>query len=53
MIATAVEQRVAMNDVPMIEVGSFDPAAARRATVVAGMSWMELVLIARKVHIAW
>ena len=44
---------VAMSAVPMIAVGSFDPAAARIATAVAGMSWMELVLIARNVHIAF
>ena len=52
-IPAIVEQHVAKNAVPIIAVGFFDPAAARIATVVAGMSWIELVLMARKVHIAF
>ena len=48
----AVEQMVAMNAVPMMEVGLAAPAAERIPTVVAGMSWIELVLIARNVHMA-
>ena len=52
MMATAVEQQDAKNAVPMICVGFFAPAAARIATVVAGINCTEAVLIARKVHIA-
>ena len=48
----AVEQQEAKNAVPMICVGFFAPAAARIATVVAGINCTELVLIARNVHIA-
>ena len=47
-----VEQRVATSAVPMMAVGWTEPAAARMATALAGMSWTELVLSARKVHIA-
>ena len=42
-----------MNAVPMMEVGFAAPAAERMPTVVAGMSWIELVLIARNVHMAF
>src|SRR6185436_8925956 len=43
---------VAKNAVPIIAVGLFDPLAAITATAVAGISCTELVLMARKVHIA-
>ena len=46
-------QVVAMIEVPTIAVGFKEPLAARIAIAVAGMSWMELVLMARKVHIAF
>ena len=52
MIPVMKEQVVATRAVPMIEVGWAAPAAARIPTAVAGMSCTELVLIARKVHIA-
>ena len=51
--ATVAAQSVAKNAVPTIAVGRADPAAARIAIAVAGMSCTELVLIARKVHIAF
>src|SRR5579883_2059364 len=43
---------VAMNDVPMMAEGLTDLLTARMPTAVTGMSWMELVLMARKVHMA-
>src|SRR4051812_18684597 len=49
---TNCEQIVARNAVPTIAVGFFEPATARMPTAVAGISWIEAVLIARKVHIA-
>ena len=52
MSPTSVEQVVATSAVPMMAVGWTDPAAARTATALAGMSCTELVLSARKVHIA-
>ena len=52
MSPTAVEQIVAMRAVPIMAVGCTDPAAARMATALAGMSCTELVFSARKVHIA-
>src|SRR5207253_4027344 len=51
--ATVAAQSVAKNAVPTIAVGRADPAAARIAIAVAGMSCTELVFIARKVHIAF
>ncbi len=45
-------QEVATKAVPTIAVGSFAPCAAKIANAVVGINWMELVLIARKVHIA-
>ncbi len=48
-----VEQSVARKAVPMMAVGSRAPAAAMNATVLAGTNWIELVLMARKVHIAF
>jgi len=53
MMAAIAAQLVAASAVPMIAVGFADPAAARMPTAVAGMSCTELVLIARKVHIAF
>ncbi len=52
MMATMAAQLVATKAVPMMAVGLVEPAAARMPTAVAGMSWTELVLMARKVHIA-
>src|SRR6202011_2369963 len=51
--ATVAAQSVAKNAVPTITVGRADPAAARIAIAVAGISCTELVLIARNVHIAF
>src|SRR5688572_31532906 len=48
-----VEQIVAMMAVPTMADGFLEPATARMPTAVAGMSWMELVLMARNVHIAF
>ena len=45
-------QAVAKMDVPTMAVGLVDPLAAKMAIPVTGMSCTELVLIARKVHIA-
>jgi hypothetical protein len=53
MIATLAAQSVASNAVPTIAVGRVEPDAARIAIAVAGTNWTELVLIARKVHIAF
>ncbi|MFM1941192.1 MAG: hypothetical protein RI897_174 [Verrucomicrobiota bacterium] len=47
-----VEQSVARKAVPMMAVGLVDPLTARMATAVMGRSWTELVLMARKVHMA-
>src|SRR6266550_5827978 len=52
MIATLAAQSVARSAVPTMAVGRVDPAAARIAIAVAGINCTELVLIARKVHIA-
>src|SRR5205823_7987029 len=43
---------VAMIEVPTIAEGFVDLLAARIAMAVTGMSWTELVLMARNVHIA-
>ena len=51
-MATVAAHNVARSAVPTMAVGRVDPAAARSAMAVAGISWTELVLIARKVHIA-
>src|SRR5437016_5012662 len=51
--ATVAAQSVAKNAVPTITVGRAEPAAARIAIAVAGINCTELVLIARKVHIAF
>ena len=51
--ATVAAQKVASSDVPTMRVGSVDPDATRIAIAVVGISWTELVLIARKVHIAF
>src|SRR5690349_8682522 len=51
--ATVAAHKVAKKAVPTITVGRADPAAARIAIAVAGISCTELVLIARKVHIAF
>ena len=53
MIATVAAQSVASSAVPTIAVGLVDPEAARIAIAVAGTNCTELVLIARKVHIAF
>src|SRR5204863_9688918 len=53
MIATLAAQSVARSAVPTIAVGLVDPDAAKIAIAVAGISCTELVLIARKVHIAF
>ena len=45
-------QEVARMEVPTMAVGLVEPFAARMAIAVAGISWIELVLIARKVHMA-
>jgi len=50
--AAMAAQVVAMMDVPTMAVGLMALLAARTAIAVAGMSWIELVLIARYVHIA-
>src|SRR6266487_2739143 len=47
-----VENVVAMIAVPMMAEGFFEWLTASTATAVAGINWMELVLIARKVHMA-
>src|SRR5258707_4422147 len=52
MIPTDAAHRVASSAVPTIAVGLVDPEAARIAIAVAGINCTELVLIARKVHIA-
>src|ERR1700748_1644399 len=43
---------VQIMDVPTMAVGLEDLLATRMAMAVTGMSWMPLVLIARKVHMA-
>src|SRR6478736_8924908 len=48
-----VEQIVAISAVPTMAKALVACATANTAMAVAGMSWMELVLIARKVHIAF
>src|SRR5450759_1939073 len=48
-----VENVVAIIAVPMMAEGFFEPATAITATAVAGINWMELVLIARNVHMAF
>src|SRR5436309_14210827 len=53
MIATLAAQNVASSAVPTMAVGRVDPDAARIAIAVAGINCTELVLIARKVHIAF
>src|SRR5206468_11311383 len=53
MIATLAAQSVARSAVPTIAVGLVDPDAARIAIAVAGISCTELVLLARKVHMAF
>src|SRR6185436_5614990 len=53
VIPAMVEQTVAMIAVPMMAEGFFEPATASTATAVAGINWIELVLIARNVHIAF
>src|SRR5437016_3725186 len=53
MIATLAAQSVASSAVPTMAVGRVDPDAARIAIAVAGINCTELVLIARKVHIAF
>ena len=53
MIATLAAHKVARSAVPTIAVGLVDPDAARIAIAVAGINCTELVLIARKVHIAF
>ncbi len=50
--ATDAAHKVAMNAVPTIAVGRLEPDAARIAIAVVGISWTELVLMARNVHIA-
>src|SRR5262249_46075097 len=45
-------QVVAMMEVPTMAEGLLDLLAARIAIAVTGMSWTELVLSARKVHMA-
>src|SRR5881275_379361 len=52
MIATLAAHNVARSAVPTMAVGRVDPADARIAIAVAGINCTELVLIARKVHIA-
>jgi len=52
MIAVTVAQKVAIKVEPTIPVGFFEPLMARILMAVAGTSWIELVLIARKVHMA-
>jgi hypothetical protein len=51
--ATVAAQSVAKNAVPTMTVGLADPAAAKIAIAVAGINCTELVLIAKKVHIAF
>src|SRR4029077_13082162 len=51
--ADKVAKKVAIKVDPTIPVGFFEPLMARILMAVAGTSWMELVLIARKVHIAF
>src|SRR5437016_12482542 len=53
MIATLAAQSVARSAVPTMAVGLVDPEAARIAIAVVGINCTELVLIARKVHIAF
>src|SRR5205823_6048074 len=53
MIATLAAHNVARSAVPTMAVGRVDPDAARIAIAVAGINCTELVLIARKVHIAF
>ena len=53
MIATVAAHKVASKAVPTIAVGLVDPEAARIAIAVVGINCTELVLIARKVHIAF
>src|SRR6185503_4954876 len=50
--AEIAAQVVAIIEVPTIAVGLTERLAARMAIAVTGMSCTELVLIARKVHIA-
>ena len=45
--AAIAAQVVAMMEVPTMAVGLLDLLAARMAMAVAGMSWIELVLMAR------
>src|SRR5689334_21148704 len=53
IIPAAVEKLVASRAVPTIAYGACEPAAARTAMAVMGNNCTELVLIARKVHIAF
>ena len=48
----AEEHSVASRVVPTIQVGFFEPLAAKTAMAVTGINWTEPVLMARKVHIA-
>ena len=52
-IATVAAHKVASSAVPTMAVGLVDPDAARMAIAVIGINCTELVLIARKVHIAF
>src|SRR4029077_10480094 len=52
-IATVAAHKVASSAVPTMAVGLVEPDAARMAMAVIGINCTELVLIARKVHIAF
>src|SRR5437899_12121265 len=51
--AERAAQAVARMEVPTMAVGLLDRFAARMAMAVTGISWTELVLIARNVHMAF
>ena len=51
-MATIVDTDVAHSDEKTISVGFIEPAAASKAIAVVGISWIDEVLIASKVHIA-
>src|SRR5881296_3048773 len=53
LMPAMVEKVVAINEVPMMLNGATDLATARTPTAVAGINWIELVLMARQVHIAF
>src|SRR6478672_10444008 len=52
VIAERVAKNVAIRVEPTMPVGFFEPLIARILMAVAGTSWIELVLIAKKEHIA-